>query len=191
MQSLNDASEEVAFYNHDSNRAVAVVWPAIVENRLTDALRAYMRPDERVATELFRPEGALGTFGQKIKLGYMLGLYEQDFKDDLVMLSKIRNAFAHKVDITDFGTPPISQWMNKMNTLKVHSSLLENMKKENPTAGTQGTALFVLSNELMDYRNSFHLCIRFMIHTLVAAERALKARTASSPTPTPDVENTH
>jgi hypothetical protein len=174
MQSLDNAAEEAAFYNHDSNRAVAVVWPAIVENRLTDALKAYMRSDETVAKELFRPEGALGTFGQKIKLGYMLGLYEKDLKDDLVLLTKIRNAFAHRVDITDFETSPIRDYMDQMTVLKVHRNLFESMKKENPSEGPRRTQLFVLSNELLDYRNSFHLCIRFMIHTLVAKERAAK-----------------
>jgi hypothetical protein len=95
MDFLENESEELAFYDHDSNRAVGVVWPAIVENRLTDALKAYLRPDDRVFGDLFRPDGALGTFGSKIRLGYMLGLYEEDLKDDLVQLTKIRNAFAH------------------------------------------------------------------------------------------------
>jgi hypothetical protein len=188
MQSLDDAAEEAAFYKHDSNRAVAVVWPAIVENRLTDALMAYMRPDEGVAKELFRPEGALGTFGQKIKLGYMLGLYEQDLKEDLVLLSKIRNAFAHRVDINDFETSPIRDYMDQMNTLKIHRSLLQSMKRENPTDGTRRTALFVLSSELMDYRNSFHLCIRFIIHKLVAMERAPKAKATTFPAHTPNAK---
>ena len=78
---LSSAAEETAFYNHDSNRAVAVVWPAIVENRLTDALRAAIRADKKVADELFRPDAPLGTFGSKVKLGYMLGLYESDLRE--------------------------------------------------------------------------------------------------------------
>jgi hypothetical protein len=102
MDFLENKDQELVFYNHDPNRAVAVVSPAIVENRLTDALRGYMRRDEKVADELFRPEGALGAFGRKIKLGYMLGLYGQDLKDDLVLLTKIRNAFARRVPVSDF-----------------------------------------------------------------------------------------
>jgi hypothetical protein len=148
MQSLENEAEELAFYNHDSNRAVAVVWPAIVENRLTDALKAYMRPDESVSKELFRPEGALGTFGQKVKLAYMLGLYEEDLKNDLVLLTKIRNAFAHRVEITDFDTSPIRDFMDRMTTLKVHRELLEHERKENPQDGPGKARLLVLSNEL-------------------------------------------
>jgi hypothetical protein len=177
---LENEDEELAFYNHDSNRAVAVVWPAIVENRLTDALRAYMRPDEKIANELFRPEGALGTFAQKIKLGYMLGLYQEDLKDDLVLLAKIRNAFAHRVDITAFEVSPVRDWMDNMTTLKVHRALLERMKKENPQDVKGKTALSILSSELMDYRNSFHLCIRFMIHQLLEMETTIRSRRAAN-----------
>jgi Mannitol repressor len=185
MQSLENEAEELAFYKHDSNRAVAVVWPAIVENRLTDALRAYMRPDESVSKELFRPEGALGTFGQKVKLGYMLGLYDRDLKEDLVLLTKIRNAFAHRVDITDFETSPIRDFMDQMTVLKVHRELLERSKKEAKPDDDfmKKTTLSILSSELCDYRNSFHLCIRFMIHKLVAIERALKNRQSPPESP--------
>jgi hypothetical protein len=179
MQFLENPVEESEFYNHDSNRAVAVVWPAIVENRLTDALRAYMRPDDVVAKELFRPEGALGTFGQKIRLAYMLGLYEKDLKDDLIYLSKIRNAFAHRVDISSFETPPIRDYMDKMIILKVHRDLLAKLKKETNSESEAKTRLFILSNELIDYRNSFHLCIRFIIHKLVDIEIGIKKRKSS------------
>lgn len=175
MDFLENENEELAFYNHDSNRAVAVVWPAIVENRLTDALRSYLRPDESVANELFRPEGPLGPFGQKIRLGYMLGLYEQDLKDDLVLLAKIRNAFAHRVDITGFEVSPVRDWMDNMTTLKVHRALLEQLKTKNPQDCDSKLKLSVLSGELIDYRNSFHLCIRFMIQKLVAIDKAIRA----------------
>jgi hypothetical protein len=180
MQFLENPIEESEFYNHDSNRAVAVVWPAIVENRLTDALRACMRPDDVVAKELFRPEGALGTFGQKIRLAYMLGLYEKDLKDDLIYLSKIRNAFAHRVDISSFETSPIRDYMDKMIVLKVHRNLLAKLKKEtNSESSEEKTRLFILSSELIDYRNSFHLCIRFIIHKLVDIENGIKQRKSS------------
>lgn len=176
MDSLDNPAEESQFYNHDSNRAVAVVWPAIVENRLTDALKACMRQDEVVSRELFRPDGALGTFGQKIRLGYMLGLYEKDLKDDLILLSRIRNAFAHRIDITSFETSPIRDYMDCMIVLKVHRELLRKLQEDPNTDAQARTRTFVLSSELCDYRNSFHLCIRFMIHKLVAVERAVKKR---------------
>jgi hypothetical protein len=172
MQSLKEPAEETAFYNHDSNRAVAVIWPAIVENRLTDAIRASLRPDKKVADEMFSPSGALGTFGQKIRLGYMLGLFETDLRDDLTQLSKIRNAFAHRVDITSFEESPVKDRMDAMRIVTVHRELLRSLQSEKAEGEkVDSTKLFVLEQELSDYRNTFHLCVRFMIHTLVRAEK--------------------
>jgi len=183
MRSLEDKAEELAFYQHDSNRAVAVVWPAIVENRLTDALRSYMRPDRRAADEMFSPNGALGTFGQKIRLGYMLGLYEKDLRDDLVLLSRIRNAFAPRVDITSFEVSPIRDQMDRMTVLKVHRQVLEQMQRESKPDDDprKKTQMSLLRDELSDYRNSFHMCVRFMIHRLVAVEKALKEQRPVNP----------
>ncbi len=172
MKSLKDPVEEIAFYNHDSNRAVAVVWPAIVENRLTDAIRASLRPDKKVADEILSPSGALGTFGQKIRLGYMLGLYEADFHSDLTQLSKIRNAFAHRVDVTSFEESPIKDRLDSMRIVAVHRKLLSKMQSDKTTGEkVNSTMLVVLEQELSDYRNTFHLCIRVMIHSLVHAEK--------------------
>jgi DNA-binding MltR family transcriptional regulator len=171
MESLKDPAEEIAFYNHDSNRAVGVVWPAIVENRLTDAIRASLRPDKKVADEMFSPSGALGTFGQKIRLGYMLGLYQSDLRDDLTQLSKIRNAFAHQVDITSFEESPVKDRMDAMRIVAVNRELLNSLRSDKAKGEkVNSTKLFVLEQEFSDYRNTFHLCVRSMIHILVRAE---------------------
>lgn len=172
MESLKDPAEEMAFYNHDSNRAVAVVWPAIVENRLTDAIRASLRPDKKVADEMFSPSGALGAFGQKIRLGYMLGLYESDLRDDLTQLSKIRNAFAHRVDITSFEESPVKDRMDAMRIVAVNRELLDSKRSDKAKGETvNSTMLFLLEQELSYYRNTFNLCVRSMIHMLVRAEQ--------------------
>ena len=67
-----------------------------------------------------------------------------------------------------------------MNTLKIHRSLLESMKKDLESKEQEDrfkrTAFVVLTNELMDYRNSFHLVIRFFIHRLVDAETRFRGR---------------
>lgn len=168
--------EEQAFYEHDSNRAVAVVWSSIVENRLTDALRTALRNDKRTIEALLRPDAPLGAFGTKIRIGYLLGLYESDVRDDLIQLSKIRNEAAHGVAKVDFESSPFKDRMDTMRTLQVHRRLLEDLQKK-VASGVQErsdeTVLFILGNELTDYRNSFHLIIRFLIHKLVDIEHYL------------------
>lgn len=111
---------------------------------------------------------------EKIRLGYMLGLYREDLKDDLILLTRIRNKFAHEVKIDSFDTPPIRDYMDKMHVLRVNRALLERTKEKNPQDQNGKTLLSILSSELSDYRNSFHLCIRDMIHLLVGIETRLK-----------------
>jgi hypothetical protein len=109
----------------------------------------------------------------------MLALYEEDLRDDLVFLSKIRNAFAHRVDITSFEEAPIRDWMDRMKVLKIHRELFRKLQETTSPSREKKTQTFVLSQELSDYRNSFHLCIRFMVHRLVEIEGKVKAHRAT------------
>jgi DNA-binding MltR family transcriptional regulator len=112
---LEDKNEESAFYELDSHRGIAVVGAAIVENRLTAVLRAAMRQDESALQELFRSSGPLGTFGTKIRLAYLLRLIHEDLYNDLLIVTRIRNAFAHDVKISSFEEQSIRA---KMRTSK-------------------------------------------------------------------------
>jgi DNA-binding MltR family transcriptional regulator len=98
LDSKDSKDEEVAFYTHDSNRAVAVVWAAIIENRLTDVIKTAIRKDEKIASELFDPGGPLGNFGTKIRVAFMLGLVNRNVTDNLLIINKIRNKFAHRAE---------------------------------------------------------------------------------------------
>jgi hypothetical protein len=64
------SAEEIrAFYDHSSERAMAIMLGAIVENHLTALLRLLMRREKTLADEMFNPSGPLGPFGTKIRLG--------------------------------------------------------------------------------------------------------------------------
>jgi hypothetical protein len=172
MISLDNEAEETAFYNHDSDRAVAVLWPAIVENRLTDLLRATCIPSSKDFDDLFGPGKPIGDFGLKIKTAYIIGAIHKDIVDDLRIIAKIRNAFAHKVDITSFEQRPISRWMDNLHSIIVHRRLLDDLKTHSEKDETK---ICILEGELIDYRNKFHCSIRYLIHRIVALERKRRA----------------
>lgn len=163
---LENKQEEIAFYEHDSHRAVAIAWAAIVENRLTAALKGAMRDNKKISDELFAPNGALGSFGVKIRLAYMLGIIHDDVMNDLSMVNKIRNEFAHKVEIIDFDMQPIRDYLNNLNVIKVHVELLKRLKEEQED-------VFILQNELAENRSRYHLTIRFLTFKLVEIEKAI------------------
>jgi DNA-binding MltR family transcriptional regulator len=178
MISLKDADEEIAFYYHDSNRAVGVMWPAIVENRLIALLRATFIKDEKRAESMLSPSGPLGNFGAKINLAYLLGLYGKEVHQDLVTVSKIRNKFAHDITVKEFETDPIKSYIQNLDMYRVGRELLAHLESTAPTSPDpqQRTMLFVMRQEMSDMRSVFHYAIRMYIHLLVSLEnRVLEA----------------
>lgn len=96
------------FYDDSPDRGLAISLPAILDNRLTGILKAIMRPDHDVVTDLFRSGGALGNFGARIRMAYGIGLIAPETYRDLKTVSKIRNDFAHKVSIKKVDDEPVS-----------------------------------------------------------------------------------
>ena len=183
MYELEDKDEEAAFYELDSHRGLAVVAPAIVENRLTALLKAAMRQDEKVLHDLFHPGAPLGDFGVKIKLAYVLNLIHEDVYKDLTTVTKIRNAFAHDVRINSFDVPQIKDRVQSLRALSVWKSLLEKCQaelKEKPENNDLRLRTQILWGELSTVRDGFRMCLRMYISKLVTAEKALKAQKSSS-----------
>ena len=111
----------------DSDRSAAVVAGSMVEARLTDVIRTVCRHVPKLQERHLHPGGAFGNFSIKIDLAYMLRLITAEAYKDLMTVKEIRNAFAHRTDIQDFG----SQWArDKTNNLKlIESHVGEHAKK--------------------------------------------------------------
>jgi hypothetical protein len=97
--------------NQLSDRVIGLLCGTIVEDRLADAIKVRwrdMRTDGGLLSDrLFSYQGPVGTFGNKIDIGFAIGLYtEQTFKD-LHTIRKIRNAFAHNIAPNDFNAQQI------------------------------------------------------------------------------------
>ena len=108
--------ENSAFFEQSSDRAMGIMWAAIVENHLTGFLRLIMyREDKQVADELFKPTGPLGAFGTKIRLAYLLRVLDPITYKDYISVSRIRNAFAHDLSKTSFDDQQISAWIKNMH----------------------------------------------------------------------------
>jgi DNA-binding MltR family transcriptional regulator len=100
------------FYDDSPDRGIAISLPAIIDNRLASILALVMRDDKKLLSELLN--GPLGNFGTKINLVYMLGIVKEDVYRDLRVIHKIRNEFAHKVEIKQLDQHPISAWIKSM-----------------------------------------------------------------------------
>lgn len=93
-----------------SHRAVAITAGAFVEDHLKTLIQAHMVEDALLVPAMFTGTGALSNFGTNINLGYLMGLYSQRAWKELTTISKIRNAFAHRLEVKDFDEGPAKDW---------------------------------------------------------------------------------
>jgi DNA-binding MltR family transcriptional regulator len=176
MYELEDKDEVAAFYEQGSDRAVAVVCPAIVENRLTDLLKAAMKPDAEVQKELLRPSGPIGSLATKIKLAYLLNLIHEDLYRDLLLVTTIRNEFAHSVRITSFDEPSIKSRIESLHAFRVWKSLEKKSGAQvqlNPDNFDIRVKASILRDELSSSRDSFKVCLRLYIWKLVMSTKSV------------------
>lgn len=92
IDELNSLLE--VLHEHD-DRALVLTLAAFAEDTLKKLLIGYMR-EEKQAKELVEGFNApLGTFAARSKAALVMGLIHREQYDDLEVLRRIRNAFAH------------------------------------------------------------------------------------------------
>lgn len=183
MPKLKDQKEIDAYYlNVPAHpRAAGVMWPTLVERRIDQLFEIGFRPDKKVYNELFQPSGALGSYAVKVRLAYMLGWFQKDFYEDLILISKIRNRFAHEIEVKDFSENRIFAWLKQMKVYQLLPGMLESAKKRvadgrgslNPRKEFDGTGKVttdlnyqILKDTYDDPQMSFRFCIDLMLHQL-------------------------
>lgn len=83
---------------HASDRAAAIVGAVLIEHGLkVIILSDFVKLSKDDTERLFDPEkrGPLGTFSDRIRMSYAMGLLGQKARRDLVLVQNIRNLFAH------------------------------------------------------------------------------------------------
>jgi DNA-binding MltR family transcriptional regulator len=181
--------ERAAFYDHSSERAMAIVLGQIVENRLTDYMRLLMRREKALADELFNPSGPLGPFGTKIRVAYMMRILSEQSYRDLIIVNRIRNKFAHDLSVTSFSDRQITDWVKNMNMYSIIRKMSEEAialrASDTPLNRSESAAAFVKAQFIATSKDAYRACLRFIIHHLAdAANAILAAREAKMNAPT-------
>lgn len=101
-----------------SDRIVAIVGGAILDNTLHRTLSERLRNDKDINRKLLRVNGALGNTVPKIDLLYMLNAFEKPVRNALYGISEIRNFLAHKLD-TSFDSQE-KDMVDALNKLTIH-----------------------------------------------------------------------
>jgi DNA-binding MltR family transcriptional regulator len=95
----------------ESDRAVAIVGTAFLDEKLRELLFAFLIEEEKSVIDLVgddeKPQQPLSSFSSRILACYCLGLISKEQKDDFTILRKVRNKFAHGLHGLSFDDPEI------------------------------------------------------------------------------------
>lgn len=89
--------------NNQTDRGVAIIGVAWVEEELQAAIESFLEKDKKAWGRLFGRSGALSTLSAKIDLAHLLGMCSKAITSDLHILREIRNEFAHIVTAKDLS----------------------------------------------------------------------------------------
>jgi DNA-binding MltR family transcriptional regulator len=172
-----------AFYEALRDRDRAIVLSAIAENHLTSLLQLLMRRDEKkISQQLFNPIGPLGPFGTKIRVAYMLRILPPDVHKDLMIVSKIRNKFAHDLSVKSFADRRITDWVKSMYHYQVFLKSVKTFQEKAecessmPESDRKFRAMaYVLGNSAETIAGSYRETVRLIIHWIVDFESHIKS----------------
>ena len=102
----------------DSDRIVAIVGGAILDDTLDRNLSERFRDHKDTTRKLLKVNGPLGNTGPKIDLLYQLHAFEKPVRDALSGLSDARNFLAHNLEASLDSTD--EKMVNAMEKLILH-----------------------------------------------------------------------
>lgn len=178
-------NEIEAFYDALRDRDRAIVLSAIAENHLTSLVQLLMRRDEKeISQQLFNPSGALGPFGTKIRVAYMLRILPPEVHKDLMIVSKIRNKFAHDLSVKSFEDRQIAGWVKGMHHYNIFLNSVKAFQEQHQVERESGTPesehkfrtiAYVLGNSAETIAGSYRETVRLIIHWIVDLEQHIKS----------------
>lgn len=101
-------------FQNESDRAAAIVGAAVLYDQLKQIITHFLVDDPKEVKALFSPSGALGAFGDRISLAYLLNLISKTQRDDLKIIAWVRNRFAHRLYGLTFSDPEITRETKKL-----------------------------------------------------------------------------
>jgi hypothetical protein len=92
----------------ENDRSLAIVGAALIDELLADLLETFFIDNAKVCESLLSFSGPIGAFGVRNQLAYALGLIDKPTYNDIKLIQKIRNKFAHVAKNQDFSDPIIA-----------------------------------------------------------------------------------
>lgn len=134
-------------FSKESDRGCALMSAAFIDDKLGQLIEKNLIDNKRARESLFDNSGALGTFSGKINVAYLMGLIPKNVHDNIQLIRKIRNDFAHNASAITFDTDYIA---SRCYSLSIHD--LTN--KESPRLIFSRTMTSILSYMNIQLKNA-------------------------------------
>lgn len=137
---------DLFIYNEGDDRAIVIIGGSFLDIIMEHLLLAFLPEDDTEVERLVQFDQPIGTYGNKVRMAYCLGLIEKIIKDDLKLIGKIRNRFAHDL-YASFKDQDIKSWCLELKWHKI------SMMVEPPEDATVRDIYQVGVNQLITYLN--------------------------------------
>lgn len=109
-------------FQNESPRACVILGAAFLDIKLRELIASFLINERKVVDDLLGTEkkvdSPLATFSARIRAAYCLGLVSKEQFDDLNVIRKIRNQFAHRLHDLSFDDNKIRDWCNSLKIPK-------------------------------------------------------------------------
>jgi DNA-binding MltR family transcriptional regulator len=155
--------------NTESDLACVLIATSYLDYALASLLRRHFIESSLVDKLLDPPRGSISSFASRCDLTYCLGLISKSFYQNLEIVGKIRNSFAHSYLCLSLGDTEIAPLIDSLIPPTVHQTItiLGNQAKH------EGPAPMPLTGSV---RDKFNLIIVMMVNSLLLTGLAMKHR---------------
>jgi hypothetical protein len=150
---LQDALFEFsAQFRHEekNDRGLVIVGAAFLDTLLFNVLVTFLVDDEKEVAKLLECDRPLGAYGNRVRAAFCLGLIPATVRNDLGLVGKIRNQFAHNL-YASFEDEKVRSWCE---SLKWHKAVY----MEPPSDASARDLFYVDVHKLVGYLDGI-VCI--------------------------------
>ena len=170
VETLSEESKHLYdVLNNESDLACVLIATSYLDYALASLLKRHFIESNIVDKLLDPPRGSLSTFASRSDLAYSLGLIPKGLYQNLEIIGKIRNTFAHSYLSLGLDDSEISSLVDSLIPPTIHQSITidgDDVKHNGP----------VLLLLMGSHRNKFNMIVVFMVNRLLLTGLATKHR---------------
>ena len=136
-------------------RAAAIVGVALVHARIAERVAEKFPVDGNTKRGLFKENGPLAGYDVQCRMAYTFGLISKRAYNDTLRIGRMRNMFAHRLDVTDFEHADIAPDCKGLELVDRH--LFERGTKVEDRSISTKVYIEDLAGNLADNRKRFQL----------------------------------